>query len=65
VLEGEVPAESRKAFAVRIKASANAAKGTHIVALDATIDGHRYGERFDFILGVGDDGGEKAGPPKN
>jgi hypothetical protein len=26
-----------------------------IVALDVTLDGQRYGERFDFMVGIGSD----------
>jgi hypothetical protein len=52
VLEGELLPESRKAFPIRIKATAEAASGVRIVGLDVTLDGHRYGERFDFVVGI-------------
>jgi len=53
VLEGELPGESRKAFPIRLKTSADAAPDVHIIALDVTADGRRYGERFDLVVGVG------------
>ena len=53
VLEGKLDAESRGAFPVRIRAAAgNAADGVHLAALDVTLDGRRYGEWFDFVVGV-------------
>jgi hypothetical protein len=52
VLQGELAAESRGAFPVRVTAAAAAEHGTHVVAMDVTLDGKRYGERFDFIVGV-------------
>ena len=52
-LEGELEAESRKGFPIRLKATAEAGKGVKIVALDVTLDGHRYGERFDLVVGIG------------
>jgi hypothetical protein len=51
VLEGELPAESRKAFPIRLKASGEAASGVRLVAFDVTLDGRRYGEWFDLIVG--------------
>ena len=53
VLEGELAGESRGTFPVRITACRDAAPGTHLVALDATLDDHRYGELFDLIVGIG------------
>jgi glyoxylase-like metal-dependent hydrolase (beta-lactamase superfamily II) len=53
VLEGKLSAESRRAFPIRIKAGPNVPSGVRIVALDVTLDGQRYGERFDFVVGVG------------
>ena len=38
-----------------IKAATNAHLGVRIVALDVTLDGQRYGERFDFMVGIGSD----------
>jgi len=52
VLEGELPGESRRSFPVRVKAAPEAPSGTRIVALDITLDGHRYGEWFDFVVGI-------------
>jgi glyoxylase-like metal-dependent hydrolase (beta-lactamase superfamily II) len=51
VLEGELAAESRKAFPIRLKASGEAASGVRLVAFDVTLDGRRYGEWFDLIVG--------------
>jgi glyoxylase-like metal-dependent hydrolase (beta-lactamase superfamily II) len=53
VLEGKLSAESRRAFPIRIKARPNVPSGVRIAALDVTLDGQRYGERFDFVVGVG------------
>ena len=53
VLEGELGRESRRSFPIRIKASADADPGVRIVALDVTLDGHRHGEQFDFVIGIG------------
>jgi hypothetical protein len=55
VLEGKLSAESRRVFPIRIKAAAAAPPGVRIVALDVTLDGQRYGERFDFVVSVGTD----------
>ncbi len=52
VLEGELPGQSRQSFPVRLKVAPEAAPGTRIVALDITLDGHRHGELFDFVVGV-------------
>jgi glyoxylase-like metal-dependent hydrolase (beta-lactamase superfamily II) len=52
VLEGKLSVGCRRAFPIRIRAVANAPSGVRIVALDVTLDGQRYGERFDFVLGV-------------
>jgi hypothetical protein len=38
---------------VRVKAAPEARSGPRIVALDITLDGHRYGEWFDFVVGIG------------
>jgi glyoxylase-like metal-dependent hydrolase (beta-lactamase superfamily II) len=52
VLNGTVAAGSREAFPIRLKAAPDTPDGVKIVALDVTLDGHRYGEWFDFILNV-------------
>jgi glyoxylase-like metal-dependent hydrolase (beta-lactamase superfamily II) len=54
VLDGEVAGESRGAYPVRVQASANASAGTHLIAIEVTLDGRRYGERFDCIVGIDD-----------
>ena len=51
-LDDWIPRSSRDSFPVRIHASANAAPGVHIVALDITLDGHRLGEWFDLTVEV-------------
>lgn len=69
VLEGELAPESRRAFRVRVRARAEAVAGVHLVGLDVTLDGRRYGQWFDFVVGVtagssGDPGGAvKQGEP--
>jgi hypothetical protein len=52
VLEGRLSPESRRAFAIRVKASPDAEPGVRIIALDVTVDGRRYGEWFDFVVGI-------------
>jgi len=44
--------ESRKQLLFRLKATPSARPGVHIVAFDVTLDGRRYGQRFDLIVGV-------------
>jgi glyoxylase-like metal-dependent hydrolase (beta-lactamase superfamily II) len=51
-LTGELPAESRKPFKARIAAAADAKPGVHLIGLDVTLDGRRYGEIFDVIVEV-------------
>ena len=51
-LDGELPAETRKPFKVKLSAGADAAPGVRIVAFDVTLDGRRYGEIFDAIVEV-------------
>jgi len=52
VLEGVVAPESRRAFSFRVAATPEAASGVNLVGLDVTLDGRRYGQRFDFVVGV-------------
>jgi hypothetical protein len=47
-----VRGESRRSFPVLVKAAPAAHSGTRIVSLDVTLDGHRYGEWFDFVVGI-------------
>lgn len=50
VLEGTVAAKSRSAFKVRLTAdSARIPAGVQMIPMDITLDGKRYGERFDFL----------------
>jgi glyoxylase-like metal-dependent hydrolase (beta-lactamase superfamily II) len=56
-LEGTLAGGSRQSFPVRVRVSPEAAPGTRIVALDVTLDGSRYGEWFDFVIGVGGEDG--------
>ena len=51
-LEGQLAGESRRSYPVRIQVPADAAPGVHLVAFDVTLDGRRYGEWFDLIVGV-------------
>jgi glyoxylase-like metal-dependent hydrolase (beta-lactamase superfamily II) len=51
-LEGILAAESRQSIPIRLQASADADPGVRLVAFDVTLDGRRYGERFDMILNV-------------
>jgi len=51
-IEGTTPAESIVPVPLKLTAVAGVKPGVRIVALDATLDGKRYGEWFDFILAV-------------
>jgi glyoxylase-like metal-dependent hydrolase (beta-lactamase superfamily II) len=51
VLDGEVPAKSRQNFTVELTVDRNVApSGMSIVPFDITLDDHRHGELFDFLL---------------
>jgi hypothetical protein len=50
VLEGELQANSGGAFPVGLSASETAPAAVRITAFDMTLDGRRYGERFDVIV---------------
>jgi hypothetical protein len=52
VLEGELPRSSGRSFPIQIRAATDVSEGTHLVGLDVTLDGRRYGEWFDFVVGV-------------
>jgi len=52
VLEGKLARESIRSFPIRIKVAADTKQGVRIGALDITLDGHRYGELFDFVIGI-------------
>jgi glyoxylase-like metal-dependent hydrolase (beta-lactamase superfamily II) len=52
VLEGEVAGERRGVFPIRLSATAAAAPGVRLVGLDVSLDGRRYGEWFDVVVGV-------------
>lgn len=52
VLLGRLPGKSHLGFPVQLRVAPDAATGVHLVALDVTLDGRRYGERFDMVVGV-------------
>lgn len=52
VISGAIPAESRENYVFKVKASAAAPQGVSLIAFDITLDGHRYGQLFDCIVGV-------------
>jgi len=52
VLKVKVGSRSREAVRVRLRASADAPAGVHIVAMDPTMGERRYGEWFDFVVEV-------------
>lgn len=55
-LAGEVPAESHQSYTVTLQADLKkTAEGLQIVPFDIELDGKRYGELFDFLVGVGVD----------
>jgi glyoxylase-like metal-dependent hydrolase (beta-lactamase superfamily II) len=51
-LTGKVPANSRAVFPLRLRAATDAQPGVHIVGFDVTLDGRRYGERFDCVVNI-------------
>ena len=51
-LVGTTPADGRVSIPVQVHAATNAVPGVRVVALDATLDGHRYGEWFDLVVEV-------------
>jgi hypothetical protein len=52
ILQGRLARESRRTFPIRLTIAPKAEHGVRIVALDATLDGKRYGEWFDFVVEV-------------
>lgn len=52
VWDDRVAGGSRARFPVRFTADPTVSAGVHIVALDITLDGRRYGQWFDMILEV-------------
>ncbi len=56
ILEGELNAEARGSFAVRLEAARGLAPAVRLVALDVSVDGRRYGEWFDLVVGVEEPG---------
>jgi glyoxylase-like metal-dependent hydrolase (beta-lactamase superfamily II) len=52
VLDDKIPKSSRVAVPIRLQARTDATPGVHIVAFDVTLDGRRFGERFDCIVNV-------------
>ena len=52
VLEGIAPPTTTVQVPLRLKATSRAKQGVQLIALDATLDGRRYGEWFDFTANV-------------
>ncbi len=52
VLDGSLPAGAKETFSVRLTAGPSIEPGVKIVGLDVTLDRHRYGEWFDFMVEV-------------
>ncbi|RPJ38676.1 MAG: MBL fold metallo-hydrolase, partial [Planctomycetaceae bacterium] len=52
VSEGSVEPQSTGNFQLRLRAAPDLKPGVYIVAFDVTLDGKRYGQRFDMILSV-------------
>lgn len=51
VLQGTVAAESRESYRVKLQLHDPAGgQGVEMIALDVTLDNHRYGQWFDFIV---------------
>jgi hypothetical protein len=51
-LGGSVSGETREVYKARVSAAADAAPGVRLVGLDVTLDGRRYGQRFDAVVEV-------------
>jgi len=56
VLEGELQSEERRTFELEVRANSAAKPGVRLVAFDVTLDGRRYGERFDAVVEIIDPG---------
>jgi hypothetical protein len=52
VIEPRIAGRQRQTFPFKITTRAGASEGAHLIAFDVTIDGRRYGERFDAIIEV-------------
>ena len=52
VLEGKLAGASRRAVPFQLRAAPDARPGVHLVAFDVTLDGRRYGQQFDLLVGV-------------
>ena len=56
VLEGTIDRENRQSYEVELSVDrAVVSKGVQIVPFDITLDGHRYGELFDFLIRAQDE----------
>lgn len=53
VLEVVVPAEGKVRLPIRLSATSSVKPAARIITLDTTIDGKRYGQWFDFVVGLG------------
>ena len=53
VLEGAAPAVTTVRLPIRAQFAPTAPK-VSLVAIDTTLDGRRYGEWFDFVVGAGE-----------
>jgi glyoxylase-like metal-dependent hydrolase (beta-lactamase superfamily II) len=51
-VEGKLRGETRSTIPIQIKVMPDATSGVRIVGLDVTLDNRRYGERFDFVVGI-------------
>lgn len=53
VLEGTIDAESRQSYPVKLTVNRHLVpSGVQLVPFDITLDGHRHGELFDFLIRV-------------
>jgi glyoxylase-like metal-dependent hydrolase (beta-lactamase superfamily II) len=52
IIEQRIPASTTVQIPVRVETANSISAGVHMVALDVTIDGHRHGPLFDFIIGI-------------
>jgi hypothetical protein len=57
VLEGRLGSRARESFLVVFKALPGGSPGTQLVAFDVTLDGRRYGQRYDALINVAGNAG--------
>lgn len=65
VIEGITAPEGLNMYPLKLTVAKNAPQGTHLVALDVTVNDRRYGEWFDMLVHVGDLPADAGTPEAN